>query len=135
MADRMMLPAHGRFPYQPLGGGRGLACAAGSRLAVEFALCAEPYAYGGGLGVALSPGLSHPTSYNSGWREYGNRVGAWRLLELFDHYQLPLSVLLNTACYEHCPQLIAAFRARGDDIVAHGRTNSEHQNGDRKSVV
>jgi allantoinase len=56
-------------------------------------------------------------------------VGGWRLIDLFDSYQLPLSVLLNTSCYEHCPELVAAFRKRGDEIVAHGYTNSEHQNG------
>jgi peptidoglycan/xylan/chitin deacetylase (PgdA/CDA1 family) len=125
----MMLPTHGRFRYQPIGGRPDFTWPNGKRLAVYFALCVEHFAYGSGLGVTLSPGLSHPNSYNWGWREYGNRVGAWRLLELFDQYQVPLSVLLNTACYDHCPQLIAAFRARGDDIVAHGRTNSEHQNG------
>jgi peptidoglycan/xylan/chitin deacetylase (PgdA/CDA1 family) len=42
---------------------------------------------------------------------------------------MPLSVLLNTACYDHCPELIAAYRGRGDEIVAHGRTNSENANG------
>ena len=42
---------------------------------------------------------------------------------------MPLSVLLNTACYDHCPELIAMFRARGYEIVAHGRTNSENANG------
>jgi allantoinase len=37
------------------------------------------------------------------WREFGNRVGGWRLLELSEEYKLRLSVLLNTACYDHCP--------------------------------
>jgi len=56
-------------------------------------------------------------------------VGGFRLAELFDQYRLPLTVLLNTECYGHCPELIDVFRSRGDEIVAHGRTNSEHQNG------
>lgn len=124
-----MLPGHGRFPYQAIVGRPDFDWPGGKRLAVYFALCVEHFAYGSGFGLALSPGLSHPNSYNWGWREYGNRVGGWRLIDLFDGYQLPMSILLNTACYEHCPDLIAAFRARGDEIVAHGRTNSEHQNG------
>ena len=101
----------------------------GKKLAVYVALCVEHFSYGSGLGLALSPGLAHPNTYNWGWREYGNRVGGWRLKDLFDDYQLPLTILLNTAIYDHCPDLVAAFRARGDEIVAHGRTNSEHQNG------
>lgn len=124
-----MLPSHGRFPYQPIVSRPDFDWPGGKRLAVYFALCVEHFAYGSGLGLALSPGLSHPNSYNWGWREYGNRVGGWRLIDLFDSYQLPMSVLLNTACYDHCPELVAAFRARGDEIVAHGRTNSEHPNG------
>jgi peptidoglycan/xylan/chitin deacetylase (PgdA/CDA1 family) len=61
------------------------------------------------------------------WRDYGNRVGAWRLLELAEAYDLPYGVLLNTALYDYCPELVAAFSARGDEIVGHGRTNSERQ--------
>ena len=37
-------------------------------------------------------------------------------------------MLLNSEIYDHCPEVVAAFRARGDEIVSHGRTNSEHQN-------
>lgn len=99
------------------------------RLAVYFALCVEHFSYGTGSGLSYSPGLSHPDTYNWAWREYGNRVGGFRLAALFDSYDLPLTVLLNTRCYEHCPALIDVFRARADEIVAHGRTNSEHANG------
>jgi peptidoglycan/xylan/chitin deacetylase (PgdA/CDA1 family) len=124
-----MLPTPGRFPYRSIKDRPQFYWPGCKRLAVYFALCVEHFYYGSGLGLALSPGLSHPNSYNWGWREYGNRVGGWRLIDLFNRYHLPLSVLLNTSCYDHCPDLVAAFRARGDEIVAHGRTNSEHQNG------
>jgi allantoinase len=123
------LPTHGRFPYSGINDRPDFTWPDGKRLAVYVALCVEHFSYGSGLGLAYSPGLSHPNSYNWGWREYGNRVGGWRLIDLFDEYELPLSVLLNTACYDHCPDLVAAHRARGDEIVGHGRTNSEHQNG------
>jgi peptidoglycan/xylan/chitin deacetylase (PgdA/CDA1 family) len=36
-------------------------------------------------------------------------------------------VLVNSDLYAHAPALVAAFRARGDEIAAHGRTNSERQ--------
>jgi allantoinase len=38
-------------------------------------------------------------------------------------------VLMNTAAYQLCPQVPAAFRARGDEFVGHGRTNAERQAG------
>lgn len=124
-----MLPSPGRFPYSPIVDRPDFTWPGGKRLAVYVALCIEHFSYGSGLGLPYSPGLQHPNTYNWAWREYGNRVGGWRLIELFDEYRLPLSVLLNTECYAHCPELVAAHRRRGDEIVAHGRTNSEHQNG------
>lgn len=124
-----MLPSHDRFPYSPIVGRPDFTWPGEKRLAVYLALCVEHFSYGSGLGLPYSPGLSHPNTYNWAWREYGNRVGGFRLAELFDEYELPLAILLNTACYEHCPELVDRFRSRGDEIVAHGRTNSEHQNG------
>jgi peptidoglycan/xylan/chitin deacetylase (PgdA/CDA1 family) len=68
-----------------------------------------------------------PNSRAYAWHDYGNRVGAWRLLELADAYDLPIAVLTNSSVYDYCPELLAAFSERGDEIVGHGRTNSERQ--------
>ena len=54
-------------------------------------------------------------------------MGAWRCLELFDQLGLPTAALINTALYDHCPELVDAFVARGDELVGHGHTNSERQ--------
>jgi hypothetical protein len=60
-------------------------------------------------------------------RRLQNPKGVWRLIGLFDHLHLPVSLLLNSEIYDHCPEVVAAFRARGDEVVGHGRINSEHQ--------
>ncbi|TWT10264.1 polysaccharide deacetylase family protein [Reyranella sp. CPCC 100927] len=125
-----MLPSHDRFPYSAIVSRPTFSWPEGRGLAFYVAVCVESFAYNAaGLGTPLTPGHSHPNNFNWSWREYGNRVGSWRLIELFDAFQLPMTVLLNSACYEHCPELVAAHRARGDEIVGHGRTNSENQNG------
>jgi peptidoglycan/xylan/chitin deacetylase (PgdA/CDA1 family) len=49
------------------------------------------------------------------------------MLDLFDTLGLPSTVLLNSSLYDYCPELVAAFRARGDEIAGHGITNSERQ--------
>ena len=123
-----MLNSHNRFPYSPIVGRPDFTWPEGKRLAVHLCLNLEHSAYNEGLGLSYSPGIPHPNTYNWAWREYGNRVGVWRIIALCDALGLPLSVLLNSECYAHCPQVIAALRARGDEIVGHGRTNSEHQN-------
>lgn len=118
-----------RLTYSPIENRPDFTWPEGKRLAVYVALCVEHFSYGSGMGLPYSPGLQHPNSYNWGWREYGNRVGGFRLARLFDDYDLPLAILLNTACYDHCPELLEVFRKRGDEFVAHGHTNSEHPNG------
>lgn len=120
------LRSHDRFEYVPIVRRNDYRWPDGKRLAVYVALNLEHFSFGEGLGAQLAPS-AQPDVLNYGWRDYGNRVGAWRLLEMFDQYGLPVSLLVNSSLYDHCPKLIAAFRARGDEIVAHGRTNAERQ--------
>jgi peptidoglycan/xylan/chitin deacetylase (PgdA/CDA1 family) len=135
-----MLRTHDRFRSSAIVQRPDFSWPNGCRLAIHICLNLEHFAYGEGLGISYSPGLPHPNTYNWAWREYGNRVGVWRLLELFDEFSLPISLLLNSEVYDHCPEVVGAFRARGDEIVGHGRTNSEHQNdfdedGERKLIA
>ncbi|WP_138466030.1 polysaccharide deacetylase family protein [Poseidonocella sp. HB161398] len=123
-----MLNEPGRFAYSAITRRPDFDWPGGRRLAVHLCLNLEHFAFNEGLGLSYSPGLPHPNSYNWGWREYGNRVGVWRLMELFDSLDFPVSVLLNSEIYDHCPEVMEAIRARGYEIVGHGRTNSEHQN-------
>ena len=46
---------------------------------------------------------------------------------IIDDLALPASVLVNSAIYGYCPETMDAFRARGDEVVGHGRTNAERQ--------
>lgn len=118
---------HGRYPYSALPERPVFDWPGGKRLAVYFALNLETFSFGEGLGAKLTPTLGEPDVLNYAWRDYGNRVGAWRMRDLFDQLNLPAAVLVNTWLYDEAPQLIAAFRARGDEMVGHGRTNSERQ--------
>ncbi len=122
-----MLRSHGRFDYSPIVARPQGCWPGGSRLAVYIALNLEQYAFGEGLVEDLVPGIPAPDVLNNSWREYGNRVGAWRLHTMFEQLALPVTLLINTELYDVAPQLITAFRARGDEIASHGRTNSEHQ--------
>ena len=100
----------------------------GAKLAVYLGVNLEHFAFGEGLGAELArAGGPQPDVLNYAWRDYGNRVGAWRLLELLDALRLPATVLLNSAMYDYAPELVAAHRARGDEMAGHGRTNSERQ--------
>ena len=123
----MSLPGPGRFPYSAIVDRPDFEWPGGKRLAVYVALNLEHFAFGSGLGAELAPGGPQPDVLNWAWREYGNRVGVWRMLDLFRAYEIPLAVLVNSEIYEHCPEVMDAFRARGDEVVGHGRANAERQ--------
>jgi peptidoglycan/xylan/chitin deacetylase (PgdA/CDA1 family) len=118
-------PAHRRYEHSAIAHRPHFRWPEGKRLAVYFALGIEHYAFGEGLTENLVAGMPHPDVLNASWRDYGNRVGAWRILQTFAAQGLPLSILLNSAVCEHAPDLIDATRAAGCEFVAHGYSNSD----------
>lgn len=123
----MNLPSHNRYDYQPITRRPSFGWPEGSGLAVYFGVNLEHFAFGEGMGASLAPGGPQPDVLNYAWRDYGNRVGAWRMLELFDGLKVPTGVLANSAIADYCPELLQAFIDRGDELIGHGRTNSERQ--------
>ncbi|MFU8863863.1 MAG: polysaccharide deacetylase family protein [Rhodobacterales bacterium] len=122
-----MLPGHDRYDYVPITQRADYNWPNGARLAVYLGLNLEHFAFGEGLGAELAPGGPQPDVLNYAWRDYGNRVGAWRMRDMLDALGLPASILANSAMYDYAPDLMAAFRARDDEVVGHGRTNAERQ--------
>ncbi len=122
-----VLPDHGRFGYSPITRRPLYRWPGGAGLAVYIGFNIEHFAFGEGLGANIGPASPQPDVLNYSWREYGNRVGAWRCLDLFDQLCLPTAALINTALYDHCPELVAACVARGDELVGHGHSNAERQ--------
>ncbi len=122
-----MLKSHGRFGCWPFKLRPDFQWPDGKRLALYLAVNVEHFPYGEPGGIDLDR-QTLPWSQRSWlWREYGNRVGGWKLLDLFEELQLPVGVIVNTANYVHNPELLEAHAQRGDEIIAHGRANSERQ--------
>lgn len=61
------------------------------------------------------------------------RVGAFRLLDLLKELKFPVSLLVNSEIYNHCPEVPAAYCqqladiGRACEIVGHGCSNAERQ--------
>jgi allantoinase len=121
----MVLPTHQRFSYSPISRRPDFSWPGGKRLAMYIAVNVETFGFGMEVGPVLGNGLPMPDHRNWSWREYGNRVGIWRLLELFDELGLPATHLINSYLYDTHPAVVQALSARGDELVGHGRTNSE----------
>lgn len=129
-----------RYIYWPITEPAPFRWPQGGGLAVYVALNLEQYSFGDGmLDELVASGGPSPDVINYGWLDYGNRVGAWRLLELAAEMGLPFTCLVNSEVYDHCPGLIEAFRVGGHEIAAHGRTNGERQDGlseaDEKALI
>jgi peptidoglycan/xylan/chitin deacetylase (PgdA/CDA1 family) len=121
------LKSHGRYAYSGITRRRDYSWPDGQRLAVYIGFNVEHFEFGAGLGAALGPRSPEPDVLNYSWRDYGNRVGVWRCLEVFDALKLPVGAIINTALYDYCPEVVDAFVKRGDELIAHGHTNSERQ--------
>jgi peptidoglycan/xylan/chitin deacetylase (PgdA/CDA1 family) len=70
-----------------------------------------------------------PDPLNFGWRDYGVRVGIWRMMDALDKCKMRASVLLNSEVCEHYPQIIDAGRKRNWAWLAHGKSNSIFKTG------
>ncbi len=115
---------HGRWDFTPLPTG-GVKWPDGKRLAVYVAVGLEDYRFGDGHTEDLLPGIPQPDLVNASWRDYGNRVGAYRLIRRFESLGISPTILLNTALYDSAPDLLAEVRRVGAEIVGHGVSNSD----------
>lgn len=64
--------------------------------------------------VTAYPDFRHYTA-----RDYGNRIGAWRLLDALDRVGAKASFATNAAVAERYPELVRAVLDAGHEIIAH----------------
>jgi allantoinase len=88
----------------------------------------KPFPPVGGMTTAY-PDLRHYTL-----REYGNRVGIFRLLKAFDKYGVKPTFAVNAQLAERAPYLVNKLAARGDEIIGHGwNMDTPHYGGQDRS--
>ncbi|MEN7342994.1 MAG: polysaccharide deacetylase family protein [Pseudomonadota bacterium] len=74
----------------------------------------EPFPPPGGM-TTVYPDLRHFTL-----RDYGNRVGIFRVLKALDRFGLRASFAINSRLAERTPYLIRRIAERDDEIICHG---------------
>lgn len=65
-------------------------------------------------------GSPSPDIPNWAWHEYGNRVGFWRMLEVFDQFRIPGVLAVNGSCFGSYPQIAQAALERNWEFLGHG---------------
>lgn len=113
------------YNYSPIVERPRLAWPNGARVAFYVGLNVEHFAVDK-PSTSIWAGTSHlvPDPLNYGWRDYGVRVGIWRLMDALDRYGVRASVLLNSEVVHHYPQIIRAGNERNWVWLAHGQSNS-----------
>ena len=95
-------------------------------LAVWFVPNVEVWHYDSAFGVGISPNPTNhvPDVFNYAWREYGMRVGLWRLADVLDEAGLKATVALNSQVCDVYPKAVEQMKERGWEFMGHGTTNS-----------
>jgi peptidoglycan/xylan/chitin deacetylase (PgdA/CDA1 family) len=77
-----------------------------------------------GASLAAKRGDIVPDPMNQAWRDYGLRVGIWRMMEVMEKHSISGTVALNSDICRECPQIIEAGRKLGWEWMGHGTSNS-----------
>jgi allantoinase len=126
----MSLPPH-RVDYLPMVDRPAIAWPGGARVAFWVAPNVEHYEYlpPRAAGRNPWPRSPHPDVQGYGYRDYGNRVGFWRMLEVLDRFPVVPTVSLNLAVFDHYPEIGAAMVERGWEVMSHGIYNTRYLTG------
>lgn len=65
-----------------------------------------------------------PNVRNWSVRDYGNRVGVWRLMEVLSRYGVRATAALNSEVCDHHPEIVEEAGKLGWELMGHGQTNT-----------
>ena len=98
----------------------------GKTLAVWIVPNVEVWQFDSPAGAAISPNTTNrvPDVINYAWRDYGIRVGLWRIADVLDSAGIRATVALNAMVCDVFPKAVEEMKRRGWEFMGHGITNS-----------
>ena len=116
---------HGRFEYSPIARRPVLKFPNDARVAVWITPNVEHYHWNKPA-IALTQMTTSlkPDVLNYAWRDYGARVGIWRIMEILEKYGFVATAALNAEVCEQYPDIIKEGNRLGWEWMAHGPNNS-----------
>ena len=118
---------HGHYAWSPIVGRERLTWPNGARIAVAFVISLGHFDADPPSGafdppthrspLRIMPPPDYPTVTH---REYGHRVGMFRLFELFDALAIRATAAVDALTAQGYPQLVTECRRRGWEVMAHG---------------
>jgi peptidoglycan/xylan/chitin deacetylase (PgdA/CDA1 family) len=74
------------------------------------------------------PRMPAPDVQQYSYRDYGNRVGMWRMTDACDEFGIRCTVSLNLGVLDHYPEIAEAIRTRDWSVMSHGIYNTRYLN-------
>jgi len=117
---------HALYPFSPIHERSQLTWPGQAHLAATVFLYLEHWALLPRPGTVQDPrfrdhyGEFQPDYRTYTWREYGNRVGIFRLLDVLDRLRLPVTVAANATALARYPYLVEQLLRRDYEFAAHG---------------
>jgi len=129
-AKKIMLPTD-RLAYSPITERAPLRLPNGARMAVWVIVNVEEWDPLQTMPrTVLTPpagGSPMPDVPNWAWHEYGNRVGFWRFIKIFDEFAIPGTIAINGSALAAYPQIVKAAVERNWEFIGHGFTQRNLQ--------
>jgi allantoinase len=99
----------------------------GKTLAVWVIPNVEVYYFDMLSAVAITPNVrgTLPDVVNYTWKEYGLRVGLWRIADVLDELGIRATVALNSDVCELFPKVFEEMKKRRWEFMGHGVTNNQ----------
>jgi peptidoglycan/xylan/chitin deacetylase (PgdA/CDA1 family) len=121
--DRLV---HAPLPFRPK-----LTWPGGARLAVWVCPNIEHYEFLPALKSPRDPWprTPHPDILSYSLKDYGNRAGFWRMMEVLDAHGIRASVSFSMSVGEMFPEVLEAMLARDWDVFSHGLFNTRYHWG------
>jgi allantoinase len=125
-----MLPTD-RIAFSPISDRAALKLPDGARMAVWVIINVEEWDATQPMPrTVLTPpagGSPMPDVPNWAWHEYGNRVGFWRFVEVFDEFAIPGVIAINGSALAAYPPIVRAAVERKWEFIGHGFTQRNLQ--------
>lgn len=114
------------YEYSPIISREPIRWPGNARIAVWVIPNIEYFRYDLPSPAALNPISANwqPDTINYSWRDYGVRVGVWRLMDVLDRYRCRATVALNSEVCRAYPMIVKEGLKRGWEFMGHGVTNS-----------
>lgn len=113
---------HGLYPWSALKDRKPIAWPNGAKVAVWICVLLEYFPLNPSDAPFRAPGhmqTAYPDYRHYTAREYGTRIGFYRLLDAFAKAGVKVSVATNSAIADRYPSIIADIVAAGHEIIAH----------------